>query len=437
METTLTSPPTKVRWLVFSLGCGISFTLYLHRYTFALIKPDLQKSGYSVEELGFLDSAFSAAYMVFQFPAGVLADVMGAHLFLSGTMLIWSLALAMHAWAPTAALLVAARSIFGIAQAAALAAINRVARTWFPSSIRTTVQGWMGIFCVRAGGASANVLFASVLMGVFLLSWQSAIYIFAAVGVVLAILFLVLFRDSPRRHPWVNEAEANLIDDVRPGTSNVPSPRLTVREMFARMSPRSLGNLACLNLQSTLSTMADNIYSSWMPLFLKNVHELDNVEMGVYSALPLVGGAIGGAFGGYLNDALIRRTGNRRRVRSGVGFAGKAIGGVLLLVAVGFFFNEPYIFCGMLFFVKFFGDWSLTTAWGTSTDIGGKATASVFAFNNSVASIGFVLAPLMYGFIAQHYHWRPVFIVGAVVSLLCAFSWLLIDCTIPIVRERD
>ena len=39
--------------------------------------------------------------------------------------------------------------------------------------------------------------------------------------------------------------------------------------------------------------------------------------------------------------------------------------------------------------VKFFGDWSLATSWGVVTDIGGRATASVFAFNNAVAGIGF------------------------------------------------
>ena len=31
--------PTRVRWIVFALGCSTSWMLYLHRYTFALIKP--------------------------------------------------------------------------------------------------------------------------------------------------------------------------------------------------------------------------------------------------------------------------------------------------------------------------------------------------------------------------------------------------------------
>ena len=56
-----------------------------------------------------------------------------------------------------------------------------------------------------------------------------------------------------------------------------------------------LANLIALNVQTILSTLADNIYSSWIPLFLWEVHELKFERMGVYSALPLLGGAIAGA----------------------------------------------------------------------------------------------------------------------------------------------
>jgi MFS family permease len=341
----------------------------------------------------------------------------------------------MHAWAPSVLMLTWARVIFGAGQSAAFAAINRVARTWFPLSIRTTVQGWMGIFFARAGGASANLLFATVLMGLFLFSWQAAIYVFAGIGVLFAVLFLLFFRNSPGRHPWVNEQEATLIEgEDQPAGS---AQRMTAREMLQRMSPRSILNLLCLNVQSTLSTIADNVYSNWMPLFLFQVHKLNYKEMGIYSSLPLIGGAIGGAVGGYLNDYLIRRTNNRRWSRRGVAIAGKTLAGLLILLAVLFLYDEPYLFCGLLFFVKFYSDWSLTTGWGTVTDIGGRATASVFAFNNSVASIGIVLAPLIYGYVAQVFGWQWVFVVAAIFCFLCALSWLFIDCTLPILRERS
>ncbi|MFP6677758.1 MAG: MFS transporter, partial [Pirellulaceae bacterium] len=190
-----------------------------------------------------------------------------------------------------------------------------------------------------------------------------------------------------------------------------------------------------LNVQTILSTVADNIFSAWIPLFLWEVHDLRFKEMGFLSSLPLLGGALGGAAGGWLNDQMIRRTKNRRWSRRLVGLTGKGIAGALLLVSL-LWYESPQYFCGMLFFVKFFSDWSLTTTWGTVTDIGGSKSASVFAFNNSVAGIGAIAAPAIYGNIAEYVNWTSVFLTAAAVYLLCAASWLLIDCTIPVFDDE-
>ena len=94
--------PTNVRWAIFGLACGTSWLLYLHRYTFALIKPELVKEwGLSKVELGWLDSAFSFTSTVFQFPLGIAADVWGVRLVLTGLILLWCAGLAMHSWAPS------------------------------------------------------------------------------------------------------------------------------------------------------------------------------------------------------------------------------------------------------------------------------------------------------------------------------------------------
>ena len=444
----MNSKPTNVRWSVFALACGTSWLLYLHRYLFALIKPELRKEwGLEADQLGYLDSAFSFCYSVFQFPLGVVVDVAGAHLVLTLMILVWSIGLALHALAPNLGVLWYARATLGLGQSAVFAAQNRITRTWFAGSIRTTVQGWVGVFSGRIGGMSANLLFATVLIGVLGLDWRSAVYLLTAVGLVQACLFFFVFRNSPRKHPWVNAAEVAAIEDQRPSqvaplatqetkVETDAGNKTSIREMLRMMSPRSIVNLLCLNLQSILSTVADNIFSNWIPLFLSMAHGLEFKEMGIYSALPLLGGALGGAMGGYLNDVLIRRTGNRRWSRTGIALTGKGLAAALMFTALAFYDN-PYVFCVLLFFVKFFGDWSLSTSWGTISDIGGRATASVFAFNNSVAGIGAIAAPTMYGLIIKHSSWSVVFTTAGIAYILCALSWLLVNCTIPLVRETD
>ena len=68
------------------------------------------------------------------------------------------------------------------------------------------------------------------------------------------------------------------------------------------------------------------------------------------------------------------------------------------------------------------------------TDIGRRATASVFALTNSIAGIGLITAPIIFGYVADHHGGRAVFVMVAMTYALCTLSWLVIDCTIPVLR---
>lgn len=437
-DAPLTVRPTNVRWHVFALSFGTSGLLYLHRYVFAFIKPTLADEWkLSNTELGQLDSAFSLCYTLFQFPLAVAADIAGVHLVLTALIFIWCGGLAMMAWAPSAKVVWFAQATLGTGQSAVYACLNRIARIWFPPAVRTTLQGAVGILAGRLGALSSSLVFTSLLLGVLGLDWRLAIWILVAVGGVHLLLFAILFRNTPREHTAVNEAEVRLIEGPSSSTtdaSNQAPAQPSVGTMLQSMTPRSFLNLMCLSVQNVLSTFADNIYSNWIPLFLSQVHHLEFKKMGVFSALPLLGGAIAGLLGGLLNDYWIARTGNRRWSRVGVAFVGKGMAAVLMFAAL-IFYDRPYVFCLFLFFIKLFGDWSLTSSWGVVSDIGGRATASVFAFSNTVAGIGFIAAPIVFGHIADHYSWRMVFVTVGVTYALCALSWLVIDCTIPVVRE--
>ncbi|REJ86377.1 MAG: MFS transporter [Planctomycetota bacterium] len=429
--------PSNVRWGIFSLACGTSWLLYFHRYMFALIKPDLkQEWNLGSDDLGLLDSVFSITYTGFQVPLGITADFIGVRIVLTLLILGWSLAMGMHALAPNFKVLAVARGALGVTQSAAYACLNRISKNWFPQTVRTSLQGWIGVFFGRIGGFSANIIFGAILMGAVGIDWRPLVLVFTALGVAYAVIFWCVFRDSPRDNPWTNSAEADLIEGVSTDKPAEPPPRMTVKQMFSRMSGRSIGNLLALNGQTILSTAADNLYSAWIPLFLAEVYLFGAEERGWMSALPLLGGAIGGALGGILNDVLMEKIGNRCWGRRLVGLGGKAIAAALLVLGL-FVFDRPYLFCTLLFFVKFFSDSGLSTTWGTVTDIGGEATATVFAFNNAVAGIGSMVAPLLYGYIAEKYSWHTVFLTAAGFYFLCALSWLAINCTIPIVAEDE
>jgi len=123
--------PTRVRWLVFSLACGSSWILYLHRYTWNFIGPELEKThGFSKTELGTLFSLFSPSYGFLQIPSGILSDLVGPHFFLGTIILLWSLALPSQAAAVGFYSLAGVRLLFGATQAPG------VIPTW-PRSLRS------------------------------------------------------------------------------------------------------------------------------------------------------------------------------------------------------------------------------------------------------------------------------------------------------------
>ncbi len=433
--------PTNVRWLVFALGCGTSWLLYVHRYAFGVIKSDLVSAfNLTGEQLGFLDATFSTCYAVFQVPLGLLVDLVGCHVFLASTIGLWSSALTMYAWAPSLGYLALAQAALGAGQAGTFPALSRVTRTWFPASVRTTVQGWVGVFSARIGGFSANLFVATFLIGTLALGWRSAIYVLAAVGIVQAGLFLALFRNSPRKHPRCNGAEADLIEGPRGAGS--ATERMPIRTLVRTMKARSLLNLGILCMEAVFSAFADVVFSNWIPLFLERVHGLTKAGMGLYASLPLAGGALGGVVGGILNDRLIRRTGNVRWARSLLGFSGKglaavALGGALLL------YDRPYAFALSLIVVKFFADVSLATRWGAATDIGGRVTATVFATVNAVGVLGQIGGGLVYGRVIPQSRdamrdaagWMPMFTIAAGMYVACAVAWLFVNSRLPVLPE--
>src|SRR5205085_8266711 len=107
---------------------------------------------------------------------------------LSVLALVWSLTAAGVAWVGGFWPLAGARAAFGLAQAGVYPVLNKMTRTWFPAAVRTSVQGAVTALG-RLGAACAPVIIATLLMGMLHLSWQSALVVLSAPGIILAVGF--------------------------------------------------------------------------------------------------------------------------------------------------------------------------------------------------------------------------------------------------------
>jgi MFS transporter, ACS family, glucarate transporter len=426
MSDPATQRPTRVRWWIFALAFATSWLLYLHRYAWGVIKPDLMAEDPDLDpvRVGWLDGCFSLTYALGQVPGGLLGDAFGPRRILPALIFLWSGCVGWTALVRGFWPLAGVRAAFGLAQAGAYPILTQVTRRWFPLSVRTTVQGAVASLAGRAGAACAPLVVATLLMGLGGLSWRAALLALSGLGAVLAFAVLVVCRAGPHEHPWTNPAERELIGDVAPAAG--ARARL-------RLSGRTRLTLGALLLYAFASTFADQLYVFWIPQFLVEGRDLSRGEMGVFAGLPPLGGAVGGFLGGSLNDWLIRRTGSRRLGRSAVAFTGKFLAAVLvtasLLVADGRWAMA------VLFACKFFGDWGLPTVWGTITDISGRAAGTVFGAVNMAGAVAAFLAGPAMGWLRQTQGWEGLFLTVGAAYLAAACCWLVIDCTCRLWEE--
>ena len=437
-----TGRPTGVRWLVLVLACFTSGMLYLHRYTWNIIRPELEKEyGLNNTELDGIFTAFNFGYSVFQIPSGIACDLFGAHLFLGTIIIGWSLLVPLIGVSGNIYVLGGIRVLFGSAQAGGYPSLGQVTQRWFPRSIRTSDQGLVVSFFGRGGGAMASIIMATLLMGLCGLSWRVALVVMAAAGVVFALAFLLLYRNRPEEDRRVNERELEII---RGGVVPAAEGRRVLPFRAAMRNP----NLRMLVFQQFLNAGADIVYTFILGSYFLS-KGVGVAALGLLISLPLWGGAAGGMFGGWLNDWLIHRTGSRRWGRTMVGVSGKLIAAGALLIAVA---QENPVAAGAgLFIVKFFSDWTQPTVWGTCSDLGRRFAATVFSINNTSGNVGALVTPLVVGPLldlcttvemvggaaVRVTDYTPMWLLVAAMYVACGLCWLRIDCSQPLEGVED
>jgi MFS family permease len=427
---------TRVRYLIFLLCCGVSFTLYLHRNAWGFVKSDMQREfGLSNEEVGWLDGVFNAAYAAGQVPAGMLCDALGARGLLTLMIVSWSGALLWIGLAAGFLPMLLARITFGITQAGCYPCLGKVTKQWIPWPRRTTAQGWIATFCGRLGAAVAYLLLGTLLLGTWHWSWRWSVCSLTVVGLVVAAAFWLLFRNTPDHHPLVNAAEQQLI------AAHEPPPVAGAVRIDWRAAARSR-NAWVLCGQQFLAVCADNFYVYWVAKFLREEKQVPQAEAGQMVFVLFLASAVGGPIGAALQDECTRRTGSRRWSRSLVTSLGFGLAAAAVLIACRL--QGAWAIVLGLTVAKFFADWGQPATWGTITDVAGRNAASVFGCVNMAGSIGgFLIGPvsgaILTGFSGQAQAnaqgWQALFVTTALVYVGLCLVWLLVDCTRRVVER--
>ncbi len=351
--------------------------------------------GLSESQFGWILSAFTISYGLFEIPTGRLGDRFGPRRILARVVLWWSFFTILTGWAGGFASLFVIRFLFGAGEAGAYPNSAIVVRGWFPALERGGAQAiiWMAS---RIGGALAPVLVIPLQVAY---GWRVTFYLLGGIGVVWVVFWLWWYQEK-------------------------------VEHVVAAVEPVRWGKwLKSLNfwmLMFMYYCYASGVFFfiSWLPKYLQNGRGLSEGEL-VYSAsLPFLLGAVGCLVGGAISDLLVRKLGEDRGRRL-VPLIGLLVAGLCMLWSAFTANNHTAVIAvalGMAFM-----DVTAPVAWAVAIGLGGKDSGVITGAMNTAGLLGGTVTSVGIGYLVTGFnsYTLPVVIVG-IVLMAGGVMWLFI-----------
>jgi len=402
---------TRARYTLLYFACVLSVITYIDRVCIASSAPAIRTElGLDAVHMGWIFSAFTFAYALFEIPSGWMGDVLGPRKTLMRIVLWWSAFTAASGLAWNFTSLLTARFLFGAGEAGAYPNISRSFSRWFPVTERGAAHG--AVFMSSRIGAAAAPLF--VIPIVAAAGWRASFWIFGALGVVWSVFWWRWFRDDPSMHPSVTGEELALI---AAGTAANADARVEWRDLVD-------ANLIYICLMYFCIGYGLYFYLTWLPTYFKEARGFSTQQASWLASAVLFTGGAATLAGGWLTDKLTKRYGLK---------VGRSIGAVAmplsaLFILAGAIVPHPLLAAVLMAAAFFFAELSLTPSWAMCHDIGGEATGTITGAMNTLGNLGGSLSPLVVGYSVQLWDsWSTPLVIMACVYLAGATLTLLVN----------
>jgi len=263
---------------------------YIDRYLVPALFETLRTSEFALsdKQLGLLMTGFVLVYMLTSPAFGVLGDRSARPRLVAAGVFIWSLATTLAGFAQSFLALFLARAAVGVGEAAYGTISPGLLADYFPRSTRGRV---MAIFfaAIPVGSALGFVIGGLVDHA---WGWRAAFFVAGVPGLLLALLCLRI-PDPPRG-----------AQDEGPAADEPPGPPLAAYGHVLRNRSYVLTVLGYAAYTFAVGGMA-----SWMPSFLERIRGVPKEQATVqFGAIVVATGFVGTFAGGWLGDALLKRT---------------------------------------------------------------------------------------------------------------------------------
>jgi MFS family permease len=376
---------------------------YIDRATLSIgntaIMADLHLS---YETMGWLLSALAWTYMISQIPIGLLADRLGGRVFLGASLVLCSFSEILFGLVDSSTNIFWTRALLGVGEAPLFLAGTRVLVHWFAAEERGSA---IGLFNGSASlGPALAPPFLLAIMAWW--GWRDMSVLVGVINLLLAVIWIVYYRDPAS------------------GEVSAPTPAHSARASLRSALRDDLGYL--LRQRNTWAATAgytgvvylSSLYVTWLPAWLEKTENLSVIQAGLLSAFPQIFSFLGCFMGGRLMDMISQRgvaplVACRRTVVLSM-LACAILTGTLALQPG----SIPAIV--LLTFTLFASGVAVSCGWTLGTLIVTEnRVATLEAIQNTGASLGGVLAPLLTGILATRYgSFGPAFVLACGIGLV-------------------
>jgi len=373
--------------IVLGLLCLMYFITYVDRVNIATAATAIKNEfAISNTQLGFALGAFGYAYALFQIVGGWIGDRFGARRTLFVCGIVWAASTAATGLVGGLISLLAVRFILGLGEGATFPTATRAMTNWLSQEKRGFAQGITHSFA-RAGNAVTPPIVAGLMT---LMGWRAAFVCLGVVSISWAVVWFWYFRDDPREHKAVVEADLAGLAPYRGGKSadilRVPWARLLLR-----MLPTTLVYF-CYAWTLWL-------YLTWLPSFFQQGYGLNLGNTAFFSFGVLLAGVIGDTVGGVLSDQLFRRTGSFVAARRNL-IVASLLASLLFLVPV-LMFKELAVIALCLSAAFFCLEVTIGPIWSVPMDVAPKHAGTAAGVMNTGSAIAGFASPVIFGWLVD------------------------------------
>jgi len=428
--------------IVLSLLCAMYFITYLDRVNIATAATAIQMEfGLSKTDLGVALGIFGYAYALLQIMGGWISEKFGVRRTLFVCAVVWAASTLATGLVGGFISLLVVRFILGLGESATFPTATRAMSNWYSREKRGFAQGITHTFA-RLANAVAPPIVGGLMV---LMGWRGAFVVLGLVSFVWACLWVWYFRDDPRQHRDISEAD--IVDLPAYGTGarattlpwqaplfvgglmlavgaggalrilgiavvalmgiwiwyfrekadptklppSTDAPAIPWERLLTRMTPTTLVYF-CYGWTLWL-------YLTWLPTFFQQGYKLDLKNTVFFSFGVLFAGVVGDTAGGMISDWLLRRTGSFVVARRNL-IVASLVGSLLFLVPV-LMFTDLVLIAICLSGAFFCLELTIGPIWSVPMDVAPKYSGTASGIMNTGSAIAAFVSPTIFGWLVD------------------------------------